>query len=119
MQTLILGESRDRDAMEQVLSLGHRAIPRLLDLPIGEAKGVLSHLAFFLSAQGNLSPLAAGLGVPMFIVFLEDTAWRWAPYGSHVAVWEDGTRVPSVSEVWERIHPTLRAASGSTPGASP
>jgi ADP-heptose:LPS heptosyltransferase len=106
-RTVILGRAEDRIAVRQVLALGKTAIPALIDLPFETYKGVLSRLRFFVTHDGEPIQIAAGVGVPSFFVFLSTPAWRWAPYGPHVSVWDEGGRIPSASEVWDRVGPRL------------
>jgi heptosyltransferase-2 len=110
VQTVLLGRSADRPTLEQVTALGKSHVPVLLDLPFREFKGVLDALSFFLTHDGEPVHVAAGVGVPSFFVFLSTPAWRWAPYGSHVSVWEDAGGVPSGADVWKRLVPLLAAA---------
>jgi ADP-heptose:LPS heptosyltransferase len=106
-QPVILGHGADRPSIDQILALGRTPIPQLLDLPFADYKAVLSRLTFFLTHDGEPVHVAAGVGVPSFFVFLSTPPWQWAPYGSHVSVWEDFGRVPNSSEVWTRIKPLL------------
>jgi ADP-heptose:LPS heptosyltransferase len=109
-QTILLGDADGTPAVEQVRALGKTPIPALLGLPFGTYKGVLSRLSFFLTHDGEPVQIAAGVGVPSLFLFLSTPAWRWAPYGSHIAVWDEGGTVPHASEVWERIKPRLVAS---------
>jgi ADP-heptose:LPS heptosyltransferase len=111
-QPVLLGRSTDRDTLEQVRSLGRTPVPSLLDLPFPDRKGVMASLRYFVSHDGEPVHVAAGIGVPSFFVFLSTPAWRWAPYGSHVSVWEESGEIPGAALVWKRMVPLLEAASG-------
>lgn len=108
-QTVILGDGADLPSINQILALGRTPIPQLLDLPFADYKAVLSRLTFFLTHDGEPAHVAAAVGVPSFFVFISTPPAQWAPYGSHVSVWEDFGRVPSSSEVWARIKPLLES----------
>jgi ADP-heptose:LPS heptosyltransferase len=106
-QPMMLGLRQDHPSMDQVQALGKTPIPRLVDLPFPYYKAVLSRLTFFLTHDGGPIHVAAGVGVPSFFVFLYTPPWRWAPYGSHVSVWDEYGRVPEPAEVWTRLKPLL------------
>jgi heptosyltransferase-2 len=112
-QPLLLAEEHDRSAVEQVLSLGRSEVPALVGLPLTEYKAVVSCLTFFVCDDGGPVHLAAAVGVPSFFLFLSTPAWRWAPYGPHVNVWDESERPghpPTPLEVWERVKPLLAEA---------
>lgn len=110
-QVVLLGSSDDLPALDAVQSLGKAAIPRLLDLSFMDAKGVLAELDFFLTHDGDMVHVAAGVGVPSYFVFLSSPAWKWAPYGGHVAVWAEPDRAPTSAEVWAVMRPLLEQRS--------
>lgn len=105
--TVILTDASGVDDARQIQALGKTPIPTLTGLPFGTYKGVLSRLSFFLTHDGEPVQIAAGVGVPSFFLFLSTPAWRWAPYGAHIRVWDEGGAVPSASDVWERLKPSL------------
>ncbi len=110
VQPLLLGRGGDAEVTAQIRDLGKSEVPELLDLSFADYKAVLSRLSFFLTQEGERVHVAAGVGTPSFFIFLTVPAWRAAPYGSHVAVWEDAGQPPSASEIWERMRPRLEAA---------
>lgn len=113
-QPLILGDDRDRPTVKQVQALGKTPIPAILDLDITGYKAMLSLLRFFITHDGEPVQIAAGMGVSSFFVFLSTPAWRWAPYGSHVGVWEESRpgHVPPSAEVWARVKAMLEEDRG-------
>ena len=118
-QPVILGDTDDQPTVDQILALGKTPIPTLLNLSYPEYKGVLSQLSFFLTHDGEPTQIAAGVGVPSFFVFLSIPAWRWAPYGSHIGIWEDSGKGPSASEIWGRIQaPLVETAEHLGPGVT-
>jgi ADP-heptose:LPS heptosyltransferase len=106
-QVVLLGNSDDTPTLDAVQALGKATIPRLIDLTFEEVKGVLSELDFFITHDGDAVHMAAGVRVPSYFMFLSTPAWRWAPYGSHVAVWSEPDRVPTPADVWGTVRPLL------------
>lgn len=122
-RTVLLADADGTGDARQVQALGKTPIPSLVGLPFPVYKGVLSRLAFFLTHDGEPAQIAAGVGVPAFFLFLSTPAWRWAPYGAHITVWDEGGSVPNASDVWERLKPRLaesrKGAAASGAGAAP
>jgi ADP-heptose:LPS heptosyltransferase len=112
-RVVLLGRRADRPAADEVRRLGHVETPMLLGLPFAVYKAVLRRLGFFITHDGGPVHVAAGVGVPSFFVFLWTSPRRWAPYGAHVGVWEDHTRVPTANEVWDRVRSKLVTAAGA------
>ena len=106
-QAVLLGNSEDIPTLDGVQALGKAPIPRLLDLSFGELKGVLAELDFFLTHDGDAVHMAAGVKVPSYFMFLSSPAWKWAPYGSQIAVWSEPDRGPTPAEVWGTLRPLL------------
>jgi ADP-heptose:LPS heptosyltransferase len=106
-QVVLLGNTEDAPTLEAVQAFGKAAIPRLVDLPFEDVKAVLSELDFFITHDGDAVHMAAGVRVPSYVMFLSTPAWKWAPYGSHVAVWSEPDRVPTSAEVWGTVRPLL------------
>ena len=106
-QVVLLGTSEDVPTLDAVQAFGKAPIPRLLDLSFEDVKGVLSELDFFITHDGDAVHMAAGVRVPSYVMFLSSPAWKWAPYGSHVAVWSEPDRVPTSAEVWGTVRPLL------------
>jgi ADP-heptose:LPS heptosyltransferase len=115
-QIVLLGTTRDAPTLDAVQSLGKATLPRLLDLSFSDYKAALSRLDFFLTHDGDPVHIAAALGVPSYFLFLSTPAWKWAPYGSHVTVWEEPDHVPSSAEVWTRLKPLLENAAAGGAG---
>lgn len=116
-QPVLLGGKADAPSMDQVIALGTTPIPKLVDLGFADLKGVLAAMTFFITHDGEPMHVAAALGVPSYFVFLSTPPWRWAPYGAHVAVWEDDGRPPNPSEVWDRMKPLLDRARQERAGS--
>lgn len=112
-QTVLLGTRADLPTLDAVQALGKAPIPRLLDLPFADYKAVLSRLRFFITHDGDPVHVAAAVGTRSFFIFISTPAWKWAPYGSHVSVWEEAGHPPGPAEAWARIKPLLAEAAGS------
>ena len=109
-QVVLLGRTEDVPTLDAVQALGKATIPRLLDPSFPELKGVLGEIDFFITHDGDALHMAAGVGVPSYVMFLSTPAWKWAPYGSHVTVWSEPDRVPTPADVWGAVRPLLERA---------
>jgi ADP-heptose:LPS heptosyltransferase len=111
VQVVLIGQTQDREALDEVQAMSREPFPVLLDLDFGTYKGALAALDVFLSHDGGPAHIGAALGVTSLLLYLAAPAWRWAPYGAHVHVIEDLNESPAPGEVWRRLQPLLAQAT--------
>lgn len=117
-QVVLLGLPQDRTVVEELQgSVGGDRLPEILEVPFSTYKGVLRNLTAFLTHDGGPAHIAAGVGVPVCIVFCSTQAAQWAPYGAHVSVFGDRGLMASPAEVWASLRGRLREGEESPPAS--
>jgi len=108
-QVVLIGLREDRGIVDEVQDALPERLPEVLGAPFPTYKGVLRNLTMFLTHDGGPAHIAAGIGVPTFIVFRTTRPIHWSPYGSHVHALGDRDRDTTPDEVWQALRSHVQA----------
>jgi ADP-heptose:LPS heptosyltransferase len=109
-QVLIHEGPADRDAVDHLLQIIARPVPRLVQPELPLLAAVLASASAYLGGDSGVSHLAAAAGAPAVILFPEATRERWAPWSATAHVLAMGEEESLDSSVAAALGQRIRAS---------